>query len=660
MVGTAIGMVQFWDLKTLQKIRYFKANTNQITKISISPDGKKVLTLGVDTNPSQPTVLIARLWDLSGQKIADLNFYQTLFLQEGDVSFSPDSQQIATVSVGEGVVKLYDTTSGKLIDQQIISSLFGFGLSYSLDGQTIFISGFDGIKLLSIAPPSVIELPTNYEKKGVDGVKYITLRNLQYSANGEKLLMTDPYNQILDICNWQQKKVETVKIGDSFANSSPDGKSIIFVTKEGVHKLDLTGNLISEVKTNVSNEEILLWTFNQADYVGDKKYCSSFDGSKIATIGVNNSDNFDKVGTNSPFPLRFWDLSTQQVKEFKHDSLPEIVGQVVVSPDGQYILTIISGMGKLWDASGNLLNPLDVNNKSSANGQEFSMPAILLNTSKTETVVPGYGLVYGVKILDVWQNSTAIKAGLKSGDIILEIDGHKISDLKNDDVWKAYDFLKGTPGTTVKIKVECRNNNIEEKSIVRENFIFDITNFLLFEGNTAKFSPDSQYLATWDLARTELHLRNINSKKFIKFDNQAGIMDAYFSPDCKLIVTTGADYSIKIWDFSGKLINQIKLQQSPNALTFSPNSQQIAFLGYPDELSIWSIAGKLIAKYTVPESGQGLIQFSPDGKYIATGGRKVMIWRNQNLDELLATGCEWLKDYFVTRPEEKQKLKVCK
>jgi len=27
--------------------------------------------------------------------------------------------------------------------------------------------------------------------------------------------------------------------------------------------------------------------------------------------------------------------------------------------------------------------------------------------------------------------------------------------------------------------------------------------------------------------------------------------------------------------------------------------------------------------------------------------------------KLLATGCDWLKDYFVTRPEEKEKLKVC-
>ncbi|CAD5944267.1 hypothetical protein NO108_02505 [Planktothrix rubescens] len=33
--------------------------------------------------------------------------------------------------------------------------------------------------------------------------------------------------------------------------------------------------------------------------------------------------------------------------------------------------------------------------------------------------------------------------------------------------------------------------------------------------------------------------------------------------------------------------------------------------------------------------------------------------KRANKNELLATGCDWLKNYFVTRPEEKQKLKVC-
>lgn len=664
VIGNTVGMVQFWNLKTMQKIREFKANTNQVTKIVMSPDRQKVLTLGVDIDSSQTTVSIARLWDLSGKKIAEFSFFQTLTF-EGDVSFSPDGQQIATVMPGEGAIKLYDTRSGNLIDQLTINSLFGFGLSYSPDGKTIFISGTDGLKLLSIAQPyvtelpkNVTELPKNYEKEGVNGVKYPTMRNLQYSADGEKLLIQDVYNGVLDVWDWQETKVKSINMVDdfSFANVSPDGKFIIFVTKEAVKKYDLTGNLISEVKTTVSNGERVLQALSFGNYLGDKTYSSSFDGSKIATKGFN-FDNFGKLGRESSDPLRLWDLSTQQVKQLKHDSLPEIIHRVVVSPNGEYILTITSGMAKLWDASGNLINPLDVNNKSSANGKEHSMIAIYLGHSVEETFTEGFKRGYGVKILDVWQNSTAMKAGLRTGDIILEINGHQVSDFKGK-AWKAYDFLKGEAGTSVKIKVKSRNDKIEEKNIVREKFIFvDITDLML--GNTAKFSPDSKYLATWDRREKELYLRNINSNKLINLDNQASIMDAYFSPDNKLIATTGTDYSIKIWDFSGKLINQIKLQQSPNALTFSPDSQQIAFLGYPNELSIWSIAGKLIAKYTVPEQGQGLIQFSPDGKYIATGGRKVMIWRNQNLDELLATGCDWLKDYFVTRPEEKQKLKVC-
>ncbi|TAH20179.1 MAG: PDZ domain-containing protein [Oscillatoriales cyanobacterium] len=631
VVGNAVGMVQFWNLKNLQKMREFQANTNKVTKVAISPDGRQLLTLGVDVDSSKTNVLISRLWDLSGQKIADFNFSQTL-TPDGDVSFSPDGQQIATITPGEGAVKLYDARSGKLIDQLTISSFFGFGLSYSPDGKTIFISGNEGIKLLNIAQPNVTEspafteLPTNYEEE-VNGVKSPTMRKLQFSADGQKLFILTFRNQILDVWDWQQKEVKILNFreifvglfpdlkGQGFVNLSPDGKSVIFVTKESVQKRDLTGNLISEVKTNVAKEELLLHTFSQGKYIGDENYSSSFDGSKIVTSGFNG-ENFGKSGVESSYPLRLWDLSTQQVKQLKHDSISNIFHRVVVSPDGKYIFTIQSGIGKIWDASGNLIAGLiNVNAKPSGKGNEISRIAIFLDTSTTEKFIFDENQkrllkFYGMKIREVWQNSTAMKAGLKSGDIIVEIDDRKVSEMTvNKD-----DFLKGKPDTNVKIKFITTNDKIEEKTITREKFVFDQTIMIL--GNTAKFSPDSKYLATWDRAGKELDLRNINSNKLINLDNQASILDAYFSPDSKLIVTTGADYSIKIWDFSGKLINQIKLQQSPNALTFSPDSQQIAFLGYPNELSIWSIAGKLIAKYTVPEQGQGLIQFSPDGKLV--------------------------------------------
>jgi WD40 repeat protein len=62
------------------------------------------------------------------------------------------------------------------------------------------------------------------------------------------------------------------------------------------------------------------------------------------------------------------------------------------------------------------------------------------------------------------------------------------------------------------------------------------------------------------------------------------------------------------------------------------------------------------------------VSFSPDGKMLATAGTDsktlgtdgtVKLWRVDGLDQLLVRGCNWLKDYLATHPEEQKKLKVC-
>ncbi|MHC5721123.1 MAG: WD40 repeat domain-containing protein, partial [Nostoc sp.] len=51
------------------------------------------------------------------------------------------------------------------------------------------------------------------------------------------------------------------------------------------------------------------------------------------------------------------------------------------------------------------------------------------------------------------------------------------------------------------------------------------------------------------------------------------------------------------------------------------------------------------------------IGFSPDGKTLASASKdgKVILWSLQ-LDDLLARGCQWLQDYFVTHPEARNSL----
>ena len=572
----------------------------------------------------------------------------------GDVSFSPNSKEIAIViTKAQGTFKFYDSSSGKLISRPTTNRLSGFNFSYSPDSQTIAFNGLSGIKLLNYkAKSDFIELPAEYERE-INQTKQKGFIDLQYSADGKKIIVInkDYDKNYVDIWDWQEKEKRRINIGDSwikvndaiyptpnFASITPDGKFLIIVTKESIQKTDLEGNLISEINTSVDPEEKVLHFWLAGTYTGDRHYSSSLDGNIIATSGLSLSSE-----------LRLWNLSTEQVKQFEYNY--GNLHQVLVSPNGKYVLTISTdAVTKLWDTSGNLLNPLDVNAKHSSNQEEVSMLAIVPDS----TVQKVFGRRQ-IKILDVFQNSTAMKAGLRSGDVIEEIDGREIPDNLGD----VFKLLMGEPGTPVKIKFMSSERGFErqEKTILREKFVFDESNLLLFAiAGKKKFSPDSQYLAMWE--GSNLFLRNIKTNKLVEINNPEQIVNVNFSPDSKFLAITNTDHPMRIWDFSGNLVNEIKLLQVPSRIAFSPDSQQIAVLD-SNEFTIWTLDGRQIAKHTIPEENQGQIVFSPDGKYIATGQNKVFIWQNKHLNELLATGCDWLQEYLTTRPQEKEKLKVC-
>ncbi len=89
-------------------------------------------------------------------------------------------------------------------------------------------------------------------------------------------------------------------------------------------------------------------------------------------------------------------------------------------------------------------------------------------------------------ISEPYENSPVLKAGMKAGDIILEIDGRSTKGKEIDDLSK---FLKGAPGTTLKCKVKDAFTGAESmKTITREEINVSSVPYAGMVGNNNEYA----------------------------------------------------------------------------------------------------------------------------------------------------------------------------
>src|SRR4029077_6817102 len=89
------------------------------------------------------------------------------------------------------------------------------------------------------------------------------------------------------------------------------------------------------------------------------------------------------------------------------------------------------------------------------------------------------------------------------------------------------------------------------------------------------------------------------------------------------------DSSIRVWDASsGKLLRELRDDKIPANLAFSPDGKRMAVGNasaasslHGGEIKLWDITTGKIIRTLEPNAGsQGIVVFSPDGKWIAGGG----------------------------------------
>lgn len=237
-----------------------------------------------------------------------------------------------------------------------------------------------------------------------------------------------------------------------------------------------------------------------------------------------------------------------------------------------------------------------------------------------------------VMISDPYEGMPAERNGLKAGDLILEIDGHK---LKDKSVSQVSDMLKGTPGTSFHIKVKRPGENkAMEFDITREkitinpvpyyDILKDGIGYIRLTNFTDKAADETEK------ALNDLRARGAKAIILDLRSNPGGILDEavkivnLFVPRGEEIVSTRG--KVDAWDKVYKTQNEPVDPEIPLAVLVNSNSASASEIvaGAIQDLDRGIIVGsrtfgKGLVQTTRPLSYKGQLKVTTAKYYIPSG-----------------------------------------
>ncbi|MBW4477809.1 MAG: caspase family protein [Tolypothrix brevis GSE-NOS-MK-07-07A] len=553
-----------------------------------------------------------RVWDKQAKKLAELPGNQYTVTQ---VIFSPNGSQLA-IGTNKGAILFWDWENqpqATILQQNKCANgndIFSSdscqitSLSFNQNGSQLVSVGDNGIARLwnlSNQQYQEFQIPQN------------TIVTAGFRPNGELLLVTTTANgTIVSVFNTLLQELSKTKqfpVGVDRAILSPNSEEIAITYGGG---------------RSTRGSESNLWSWQQ-QYLPklpgrNEDISFSRDGKILAATGFNdgtirlyNVDNFSTselkghqgqianfnfrsdgkvlASVSADGTLRLWSLEQQQLGQSQE--LPDKLNSLSFSPDGKLIATqAIDGTVRLLDLSGKLVQRFN-NRYSVFNSLSFSPNGKQLATLSNEGIVG---------ILDLSnQNYREFTGKYDSGsNLSFSPNGKQLAVTGNDNDNKTVYLLDISSGKPI------------DKPFPYEETI-RITNVI--------WKPDDQIL----LAGVEQISRAYKS---------IFLLDVKSGKQLQTITENlGAD------EFS--------------SISSNKDGSLAAFVQEDGTVSLWYLDGTKMGEFKDPDRKIKSVILSPDSSILVTISEDgtTKLWEIGKLDELLAKGCDRVRDYLQNNPK---------
>jgi WD40 repeat protein len=136
-------------------------------------------------------------------------------------------------------------------------------------------------------------------------------------------------------------------------------------------------------------------------------------------------------------------------------------------------------------------------------------------------------------------------------------------------------------------------------------------------------AANEKVIRVWDLNSTQEKYRPLGG--FVK----AKLKDVHFSPDGKKIVSARGDGVVVFWDSeSGRKVDELNAAEPIHSLAFSPDGKNLAITHDNGLVTLWDSKTHKKTWEVYIKGGQEVTVccFSPNGKKLVAGAKKIMMW----------------------------------